>query len=120
LNKQQVEEINCKLTGTKRPAFIYEGGLKFVIDEVKNLFEEFIEKESIIWKAAYLWYQIASKQMFADGNKRTGYVVSDTFLELNQMKVNSTQDEKTATSKLISQGVYTIDHVQKWITRSLK
>lgn len=46
------------------------------------------ERPTIIDKAAYLWYTIATKQMFWNGNKRTALLTAILFLHVNGYKFN--------------------------------
>ncbi|CAK1229927.1 Prophage maintenance system killer protein (Doc) [Fructobacillus cardui] len=43
---------------------------------------------TIIDKAAYIWYSIATKQLFHNGNKRTALLAGFTFLERNLIELH--------------------------------
>jgi len=120
LTKDVVEMINRKLVSDAEFSYNYEGGIDFVLSNVKDLFENLSEEDEIIAKASYLWYNIAVHQYFTNGNKRTGYVVADVFLSLNGLKLGTTEDEKFFISKMLANGAYSLERVQQWITKSLK
>jgi len=115
-----VEQINNKLLSASKIAYNYKGGIEFILSNVMDLYEEFPEKEAIIGKASYLWFAIASNQYLSNGNKRTGYAVAETFLQLNKFTLITTQDEKYAISTMIARKVYQVDHVRQLLTKLLK
>jgi death-on-curing protein len=53
----------------------------------------------VISEAAALFESIAINHPFVDGNKRTAFAVMDTFLRLNDMKINT--NSKDAYKKII-------------------
>lgn len=100
--------------------FLYEGGIDYTLDEVMNRYEGLTEKNAIIGKAAFLWYEIASHQYFIHGNKRMGFTTADVFLDINGIKFNASTDDKHYVSKAISLGAFDEVDVRGLLTKSLK
>ena len=74
LTFEQIVEINGK-TGAPGK-LINEGNLRFIIASVKNA-------RTAADKATTLLYEIINLHPFLDGNKRTAYTATETFLNLN-------------------------------------
>jgi death on curing protein len=70
-----------------------EGLLDSALQHPKNKFE--YESPDFSDLAAAYAYGFAKNHAFVDGNKRTAFVVSFTFLFVNGLKVTSSQDENT-------------------------
>ena len=51
------------------------------------------EKDSVFWKATILLESIVTGHPFIDGNKRTGFEATKTFLVLNRIILNSEEEE---------------------------
>jgi death-on-curing protein len=68
--------------------------------------------------ASYAWGLIRSHP-FVDGNKRTAYVVCRTFLKLNGLDLNASQEEKYLTFLQLAEGLLSEDELAAWITRNL-
>jgi death-on-curing protein len=68
--------------------------------------------------ASYAWGLIRSHP-FVDGNKRTAYVVCRTFLKLNGLDLNASQEEKYLTFLQLAEGLLSEDDLAAWITRNL-
>jgi death on curing protein len=64
--------------------------------------------------AAYL-YAFASNQYFIDGNKRTGAVAADAFLQLNGYELNCSDDEVYRMTKLVAKKHLSREGVLEWI-----
>ena len=120
LNIKDVKKINRKIVARSEAGFNYQGGIEFDLSNVKTLYEDLPERESIIGKTAYLWHNIASNQYFVNGNKRTAYVIAEVFLRINNLRLIATEDNKIFVSQAIVNNIYTIDNVRQWITKSLK
>jgi death on curing protein len=76
---------------------------------------------SVVEKAAALGFQIITKHVFNDGNKRTGLQVCYVFLVLNGFKMNLEPEDrveafilKTADSKV------TLTQFTRWVRRRVK
>lgn len=70
--------------------------LDFTLEYVKDIYEsEKTKEEAIIKKAGYLLFNIVLKHPFVDGNKRTGLVVCNSFLEINRYTISKIPYKKT-------------------------
>lgn len=58
-------------------------GLKAMLGQVDNCFFGIRPYPTIIKKATYFWYNIATKQMFNNGNKRTALLTALAYLKGN-------------------------------------
>jgi len=68
--------------------------------------------------AAYA-YGIARDHPSADGNKRTALVAARTFLLLNGVNLEASQDEKYLTFLQLAQGTVTEDQLADWIRKRI-
>jgi death-on-curing protein len=81
INLEGIKEIR-KALGLDN-IIISKGILSSILDNVKDLYNNYNINESYVRKAAYLLYRIAKEHPFIDGNKRTAFASADTFLKLN-------------------------------------
>ena len=87
LKVDEVLEIRkmLKLEPAEIP-YMSEGGLKFTLEEVKNIHEDITdERKKIASKAAYLLHHIVTGHFFMGGNKRTGLLIVQVFLAFNDL-----------------------------------
>jgi death-on-curing protein len=68
--------------------------------------------------AAYA-YGIARDHPFADGNKRTALVAARTFLILNGVNLEASQDEKYLSFLQLAQGAVTEEQLADWIRKRI-
>jgi death-on-curing protein len=120
LEINDVEEINRKILKIQRVGYLYKSGVLYALDQVKYEYEQLVEREAIIGKAAYLWHSIAFNQCFADGNKRTAFVTADTFLRINGIHFGADVNYKHQISSGIALNQYNIGDVRDLISQSLK
>ena len=66
-------------------------------------------------KAAKLGYSLISNHAFVDGNKRIGVYVMISFLELNGIHVDSSDEDVIALGLGLADGSMGQDDVLKWI-----
>lgn len=64
--------------------------------------------------AAYA-FGIIKNHPFVDGNRRTGYVVMETFLVLNRHALVATEDEKYPVVLGIADGTVSEDDLSEWL-----
>jgi death-on-curing protein len=69
--------------------------------------------------AAYA-YGIARNHPFIDGNKRVALVAARTFLLINGMDLEGTQEEKYATFLRLAEGKLSEDELAEWIRERIK
>jgi death on curing protein len=65
--------------------------------------------------AAAYCFGIVKNHPFIDGNKRTGYVVMETFLLLNGYALNATPEEKYLTIIALAEGSISEDDLVTWL-----
>ena len=72
-------------------------------------------------EAAALMESLANNHAFLDGNKRTSFAVTDTFLRLNGfcLEVNPLEAYNFIT-KAMSKGEFRFDRIRDWISSHLK
>jgi death-on-curing protein len=72
-------------------------------------------------EAAALMESLANNHAFLDGNKRTSFAVTDTFLRLNgfYLEVNPLEAYNFMT-EAISKGEFRFDRIRDWISSHLK
>lgn len=68
-------------------------------------------------KAARLGYGLVSNHAFVDGNKRIGIYVMLTFLELNGIKINPTNEEVIKVGLSLADGTMKYDDLLQWIKK---
>ena len=66
-------------------------------------------------KAAKLGYSLVSNHAFVDGNKRIGVYVMISFLELNGVHIDSSDEDVIALGLGVADGSMSQDDVLKWI-----
>ena len=69
--------------------------------------------------AAYA-YGIARNHPFVDGNKRCALVAARTFLILNGVDLDATQDEKFLTFLNLAEGAISEEELADWIRRRIQ
>lgn len=69
--------------------------------------------------ASALGVGIIKNHPFIDGNKRTGYVVMETFLVLNGFTLNATELEKYPIVVAIADGSLSDDRLAAWLRERL-
>jgi death-on-curing protein len=121
LAKEQIEEIHKNLRPPPRAfGYLYEGGVDFMLYQVEEVYENESERDAIIGKAAYLWHTLSFNQYFADGNKRMGFVIADTFLRINGIIFNADINYKHQISTGITLKTHDVEKVRCLVTQSLK
>ena len=66
-------------------------------------------------KAAKLGYSLVSNHAFVDGNKRIGVYVMISFLELNGIHIDSSDEEIITLGLIMADGNMSQEDVLKWI-----
>ncbi len=120
LDLETIEKIRQKINlESSETGYFYKGGVEFILYHVKDFGEELPEKDAILSKAAYLLYSISSNQYFVGGNKRTGLLVTSTFLNINNMHLNASEEDKYLISRAIASKSHSIESVINWIRQNL-
>ena len=68
--------------------------------------------------AAYA-YGIVRNRPFVDGNKRTALVAARTFLILNGVDLEATQDDKVLTFLNLAEGIISEEQLADWIRKRI-
>ena len=66
-------------------------------------------------KGARLGYTLISNHAFVDGNKRIGMYVMLTFLEVNGIRLDCTNDEIVEVGLAVASGAMDYDALLKWV-----
>lgn len=66
-------------------------------------------------KAARLGYYLIQNHPFVDGNKRIGILAMFTFLELNGISVDSTDEEITRVGFALANGHMNVGQLTQWL-----
>ena len=66
-------------------------------------------------KIARLGFGLASNHAFVDGNKRIGMYVMLTFLEVNGIRLDCTNDEIVEVGLAVASGAMDYDALLKWV-----
>jgi len=70
----------------------------------------------LIEEAAALWESLSQNHPFVDGNKRTGFAVTYTFLVINGAYLRATSDEtEQFMLGLYAQGTFNFDNLVPWL-----
>jgi death-on-curing protein len=96
-----------------------EGSLSSAVARPQNLLS--YGQPPLIWQPWPLLmpYGIARDHPFVDGNKRTALVATRTFLLLNGVDLNASQDEKYRTLLQLAQGSLTEEQLGDWIRKRI-
>ena len=100
--------------------YISKGTFHYIIESVKDLFNDLPLKEALVRKAVYLLHRIIVQHPFLDGNKRTGFGVADAFLRLSEVKIVADPDEIVTFTVSIAKGRENEEHVYRWIVQHLR
>ena len=71
-------------------------------------------------KAARLGYNLISNHAFVDGNKRIGLIVMLSFLEINGIKLNYSDDDLINIGMALAEGSMKYDLLLEWINNHKK
>lgn len=92
-----------------------EGLLSSALARPQNLLAYAQPRPDLAALAAAYAYGIARDHPFVDGNKRTALVAARTFLLLNGVNLEASQDEKYLTFLQLAAGTLTEDQLADWI-----
>ena len=96
-----------------------EGLLASALARPKNLMDYAQPRPDLAALAAAYAYGIARDPPFVDGNKRTALVVARTFLILNGVDLEASQDEKYLTILQLAEGSLTDEELADWILKRI-
>ncbi len=96
-----------------------EGLLGSALTRPQNLLAYAQPRPDLAALAAAYAYGIARDHPFVDGNKRTALVATRTFLLLNGVNLEASQDEKYLTFLQLAQGTLTEERLAGWIRKRI-
>lgn len=94
-----------------------EGLLESAIETIYSTFdgkELYPTKEE---KAAKLGHSLISNHAFVDGNKRIGMYIMISFLELNGIRIDATNDEVYQLGMAVADGSANKEAILEWINK---
>jgi len=96
-----------------------EGLLSSAMTRPKNLLAYTKPRPDLAALAAAYAYGIAQDHPFVDGNKRTALVAARTFLIVNGVDLEATQDKKYLTFLELAKGTLTEEQLADWIRKRM-
>lgn len=94
------------------------GLLESALSRPRNLFAYSEAAPSLPRLAAAYAKGIAANHPFVDGNKRTAFVVSVTFLALNGLRLTATKEDRVLTFWALAAGDLTEEALATWFERN--
>ncbi len=77
--------------------------------------------DSLIEEAAALLESLANNHPFVDGNKRTAFAVTDTFLHLNGYYIDcDSREAYDLFMRLFETGAFRFEQLQKWLEGNVR
>ncbi|MFH0817866.1 MAG: type II toxin-antitoxin system death-on-curing family toxin [Candidatus Micrarchaeota archaeon] len=98
----------------KEKGVVDEGNLESTLYRVEG-YSAKTEDETIFWKATILLERIVLGHPFVDGNKRTAFQVTKTFLKLNGHELESPEEETISFLVLIAKGLKNRYSIKSWL-----
>jgi len=75
----------------------------------------------LIEQAAALWESLAQNHPFIDGNKRTAFAATYTFLAMNGTQLTATASKTyDFIASMHDAGTFTFDRLEHWLRRNVK
>lgn len=96
-----------------------EGALLSALARPQNLLAYAEPGLDLASLAAAYAYGIARNHPFVDGNKRTALVAARTFLILNGVDLEATQDDKVLTFLNLAEGTISEEELAEWIRKRI-
>ena len=100
--------------------FVSPSNLSYILDTVKDIGEDLAEEKAMTRKSGYLLFNLVNLHPFLDGNKRTAFEVTKTFLRLNGWGFEPEEDDAFGTLVSVSKGELDAESTEKWIARNLR
>ena len=94
------------------------GLLESALARPKNLFAYSDQIPSIARLAASYAKGIIANHPFVDGNKRTAFIVSVTFLRLNGVQLTATKEDRVLSFWSLAAGEITEEQLAQWFERN--
>ena len=99
--------------------YLSKSNLEYFLDTVKDVGERLPRRQAIVKKAAFLLYNVIITHPFLNGNKRTAFEMSKSFLAFNGYRIDP--EAKAAYKFLLSvaSGDASVSEVEDWVARNL-
>jgi death-on-curing protein len=94
---------------------IYEGLIDLCVESPQREVYGYEPHKTLLEKAAALMYNVNTLHPFVDGNKRTAYVATNIFLELNGYTIVATKEEGLEISLEIANGNRDVNDITPWL-----
>jgi death on curing protein len=94
------------------------GLLESALARPRNLFVYSEDSPSLPRLAASYAKGIVANHPFVDGNKRTAFTVSFTFLRLNELEVTASKEDRVITFWSLAEGSLSEDQLATWFERN--
>jgi death-on-curing protein len=94
------------------------GLLESALAQPKNLFAYSEQPPTLARLAAGYAKGIVANHPFVDGNKRTAFIVSVTFLRLNGLKLTATKEDTVLMFWSLADGSLSEDELTQWFARN--
>ena len=122
LNSRELVDIHAEILRTTggEKGILLPGNLELCVETPKRKEFGFEPYANIFQKAASLLYEINKLHPFVDGNKRTAYSATSTFLDLNGYEVEAQIHEAVGISLKIAKCESDITKVINWVQRHAK
>jgi death-on-curing protein len=95
------------------------GLLESALARPKNLLAYSEQPPSFAQLAACYAKGIVANHPFVDGNKRTAFTVSVTFLRLNGFQLTATKEDRVLTFWSLADGTLSEDQLAQWFERNI-
>lgn len=75
----------------------------------------------LVEEAAALWESLSQDHPFLDGNKRTAFAATYTFLAINDAHLTADAEEaQTFVLRLYEAGTFRFDNLERWLRRNVQ
>ena len=113
--RQELRKLDNNITD----GYLSFGNLQFVLDFVQDIHNDLPYDESLIAKAAYLFWNLIHAHAFPEGNKRIAFTSLMTFLRINGKRMNISNREAFEYTLSVYNNNYTQDEIKAWITQNI-
>jgi death-on-curing protein len=96
------------------------GLLESALARPKNLFAYSEQLPSLAQCAASYAKGIVANHPFVDGNKRTAFTVSVTFLKLNGLQLTATKEDRVLTFWKLADGTLREEQLAEWFEQNVQ
>lgn len=93
--------------------------LAYVLETSQDIGEGLPEDQAVVRKASYLLFNLVNLHPFLDGNKRTAFEVTKTFLNLNGWGFDPSEEDAFSTLRFVSSGALDAQSTEDWVARNL-